>query len=702
MTNFSAYPVTVDGRRLDDLAVGLEVSALTLGGLRSGDQVLAGLDGEVASLNDAREPSMFAMGMLVKGTDQDGFVPAGKDGQATYQSNLQTLKHLLCKTGTMLDVRRVTDKADSLLLGTGGRTNLLTNPLNGVTGALTEVRRNYITDPHGLDPAKWVSYTGIGSITSTAAGAYSGATGLVMAGNNTSATPRLGNSGTQTLNFPVGTTITLQTKFRLAAGGWQAGAVPFFLLRGPLAAGGEWNASGGTTTALSGGWLQISLTATIPAGATGALILNMGVNNLGVNADATCVFHLDEIGLEVAEVILPWFTGGSAAADGLTYSWVGAANASESIASGLSANGAGSFIQPNAAGTVGWVNGTAIRMLHKSAVAVAGILGYQSVGGHPAVAVGDRRVARMTIRQVAGAAGLNVGPRLWSYSAVPAATDVLAMAGAVDTVAVPADGSVDVALLSQAASTVNGTSRFLVYSRSAIPAGTVLEYSKPLVEAATSAGEVPRAQFDATTPKAGWTGTPHASTTFLSSSDVRADAKVVDSVTPEDQPGDYGRVAVSLKVPGVYWRSVTAYTSRVVVQPVSGTAYPVPSLESSSAPIADAVVALTGPANAGVMVVDDATGYGVRLNEALPAGSVWRVNADTWESRVGVGLTVDSADTAGTDKSAVTDQTGTYPRYLRLHPRDDGTGRRLVKIRVVGAGFTAATTLDVKARRAHL
>ena len=96
------------------------------------------------------------------------------------------------------------------------------------------------------------------------------------------------------------------------------------------------------------------------------------------------------------------------------------------------------------------------------------------------------------------------------------------------------------------------------------------------------------------------------------------------------------------------------------------------------------------------------TGNAVRLNEALPAGSVWRVNVGTWESRVGVGLTVDSADTAGTDKAAVTDQVGTYPRLLRLNPRDDGMGRRVVKVKAVGGGFTAATTLAVKARRAYL
>ena len=180
----------------------------------------------------------------------------------------------------------------------------------------------------------------------------------------------------------------------------------------------------------------------------------------------------------------------------------------------------------------------------------------------------------------------------------------------------------------------------------------------------------------------------------------QAYAKVVDSITPEDHPGDVGRLAVVLTIPGVYWRSTAPETwSQAAV--VSGTEYAVTPLEGSTAPVDDAVVCLAGPFNAGTKVVDPATGAFVRLNEAVVAGDVWRVNVATWESRVGAGLTVDSADTAGTDKSGVTDQGGGYPKYLRLNPRRDG-GTRRVKVQVVGGGFTAATTISTKTRRAYL
>jgi hypothetical protein len=217
-----------------------------------------------------------------------------------------------------------------------------------------------------------------------------------------------------------------------------------------------------------------------------------------------------------------------------------------------------------------------------------------------------------------------------------------------------------------------------------------------LVEKAATAGPF----LDGTTPGAGWNGTPDASTSTLDSSDLQAYAKVQDAITPEDHPGDVGRLAAVLMVPGVYWRSLLAL-SWASGPLTSGLWMAVSSLQGSSAPIDDAVLCVTGPANAGVQVFDVVTGSFVRLNEAIPAGSTWRVNVGTWESRVGVGLTVDSADTAGTDKSGVTDQGGLYPRLLRLNPRLVD-GARKVRVSVVGAGFTAATTLTIKARRAHL
>lgn len=111
MTNLSAFPVSVDGVRLDTYAMAVESSALTLGGLRTRDLVMPGLDGEVASLDDPREPSWFTMTIFVKGCDDDGALTPGTDANTVYLKNLQALKHLVGRVGSLLSVRWVVDPA---------------------------------------------------------------------------------------------------------------------------------------------------------------------------------------------------------------------------------------------------------------------------------------------------------------------------------------------------------------------------------------------------------------------------------------------------------------------------------------------------------------------------------------------------------------------------------------------------------------
>ena len=177
-------------------------------------------------------------------------------------------------------------------------------------------------------------------------------------------------------------------------------------------------------------------------------------------------------------------------------------------------------------------------------------------------------------------------------------------------------------------------------------------------------------------------------------------AKVADSIAPATEVGAVARFTVALRNPGCYWRD-PAPADWTRTAPTTGTVYDVDTLTGSSAPVDDAVLLLAGPTTGPATITDPATGAFVRLNEPVPAGSAWRVNVDTWETRVGPGLTLDSPDTAGTNRDAVTDQGGGYPRFLRLNPRRTGGARR-VQISVTAAGMTAATALSIRARRAYL
>lgn len=119
MVNTSTRPITVDGVRLDTLAWNIEKVERATAGRRSGDYSSPLMDGTVAGLNDALEPSVFGLQMWLQGTDVDGAVPAA-GRTTTLRENLDELLHLFGKRHQLLDLREQTGN------GTWAR-NLVTN-----------------------------------------------------------------------------------------------------------------------------------------------------------------------------------------------------------------------------------------------------------------------------------------------------------------------------------------------------------------------------------------------------------------------------------------------------------------------------------------------------------------------------------------------------------------------------------------------
>lgn len=403
--------------------------------------------------------------------------------------------------------------------------NLLKNPTFRYTPGTVEIRRNYCTDPHGLDAAKWTAYTGVGTIVSDAAAAYSGSTGLLVTCGTTGATPRISNSGTQALAFAVGDTLTLQAKVRLAGTGWQATASPFFLLRGPLTAGGEWSfAAPLVTQVLSGGWILASLTATIPAGATGAVTLNIGFDNKTVLTTAAQQFHVDEIGVMKEGKLLPWFTGGTTtdAASGWTYSWTGTANSSASIWSAPGVNSENLLPYSPIVGGRG-LDGASLRIYNKGLV--FNLFAFQS--GATVAATPDAYYAcRLEMRSVVGAGpDLVVSPRIGEYTGafLKNLTDstiniTLPSTGEWVPVSVPA-------VLSAGA--VASTLRMMLYTNQpggwgSVPVGPVLEVRRVILQQVDGAGDEAGPYLDGSMPDFGgyfysWEGTPDGSSSVLKS-----------------------------------------------------------------------------------------------------------------------------------------------------------------------------------------
>lgn len=175
--------------------------------------------------------------------------------------------------------------------------------------------------------------------------------------------------------------------------------------------------------------------------------------------------------------------------------------------------------------------------------------------------------------------------------------------------------------------------------------------------------------------------------------------KVVDAVEPVIRAGGLGRFTVSLLIPEGMWQDpATADWSQASA--VASTVYEVTTLQGATGPISDAVVTVTGPVT-NPQLNDFTTSAYVRLNAALAAGSTWRVNVGTWATRYGAGLSLASADTAGTDGQAVTVYGNGNARFLRLVP-SLSTGARRVRLSLTGTGLTSATALGVRARRKFL
>lgn len=174
-------------------------------------------------------------------------------------------------------------------------------------------------------------------------------------------------------------------------------------------------------------------------------------------------------------------------------------------------------------------------------------------------------------------------------------------------------------------------------------------------------------------------------------------AKRVDSWAPTIRAGGFAKFSVSLNIPAGMWQDPDPRDwSQASV--VSGNFYEIVPLRGTTTLIADGVFTVTGPA-INPQINDFTVGAYCRLNANLAAGQVWRLNSDTWATRTGAGLTFGSLDTAGADAQATTRSGGSgTSRFMPLTPVVS-SGQRRVFVGLSGSGFTAATSIGVRARR---
>jgi hypothetical protein len=178
----------------------------------------------------------------------------------------------------------------------------------------------------------------------------------------------------------------------------------------------------------------------------------------------------------------------------------------------------------------------------------------------------------------------------------------------------------------------------------------------------------------------------------------QADAEVISGWTPDVNPGAlFATLPVVLSVPSVYWRDVdSAVWSQA--SPVSGTAYPVDPLDGTTGPITDAEIRITGPAGA-PQIRDVVTGGWVTYTGTVAAGRQLLIRCGPMTATEGAG--VPWGDTTGNATGALTSSNAN--RLLQLNPGLTVAGdahTRRVQVAITATGMTAATQLEVNARRA--
>jgi hypothetical protein len=175
----------------------------------------------------------------------------------------------------------------------------------------------------------------------------------------------------------------------------------------------------------------------------------------------------------------------------------------------------------------------------------------------------------------------------------------------------------------------------------------------------------------------------------------QTNAIITEEMTPDIFGPNAARMNIGLTLPDVWWEDVSS-SDFSFTDALTPSFTNITTLAGASAPIDDGRYLVTGPVT-NPRVIDVASGQWAQLTRTLAAGNMWLFDAKTRVSRYGAGLTLNSADTAGTDGWADTSYSGRF-KLMTLRPAVV-SGVRQVQVQVTGTSGSAATALGVRAKR---
>jgi hypothetical protein len=181
--------------------------------------------------------------------------------------------------------------------------------------------------------------------------------------------------------------------------------------------------------------------------------------------------------------------------------------------------------------------------------------------------------------------------------------------------------------------------------------------------------------------------------------EVAAEATVTTASEPTVWTGAArARLAVVLRVPGVFWRDTTPadWSTNTLGAPVR-----VSTLDGATAPVLDAVLRVTGPVT-GLRVTDVVTGGWLSYPGTLAAGRQLRVHCGRMDAHEAPGVTWEGTEANATG-AITTGGPGSGFRFLALTPHAVTSAHdRGVRVLVEGTATTDATLVETRARRAYL
>ncbi|GAB3459244.1 hypothetical protein [Actinophytocola sediminis] len=181
--------------------------------------------------------------------------------------------------------------------------------------------------------------------------------------------------------------------------------------------------------------------------------------------------------------------------------------------------------------------------------------------------------------------------------------------------------------------------------------------------------------------------------------ELAADAKVVTASEPTVWTGAaHARLAVVLRIPGVFWRDPVPadWSTTTLAAPAR-----VSMLDGATAPVLDAILRVTGPVT-GLRVTDVETGGRLSYPDTLAAGRQLRVHCGRMDAHEAPGVTWEGTEANATGR-IITGGPGSGFRFLALTPAPiTSVHDRGVRILVAGSATTAATLVELRARRAFL